>query len=89
MMTWGEGFLRVAQDKDIKGETYRVLFTIIGIANGQSFADIAQAEIAAILTMTPRSVNRAIKLLEQKQIISKRYEGGKLVGYRISQYFGV
>lgn len=79
----------MARDRDVKSEMYRVLFVILGAATLEGYStSISQSEIATVLDMAPQNVNCALKRLVTKGIISKRVEGGKLVGYRINEFFG-
>lgn len=87
-MTWSKGFIRIAQDKEISAESYRVLFIILGFVEDGMFSPIAPAQIAIILSAHQSNVKRALRLLVAKRIIKKRYVAGKLVGFEIVEFFG-
>ena len=86
-MTWSEGFIRIAQDKEIGAEGYRVLFTILGFVKDGIFSPITPAQIAIILSAHQSNVKRALRLLVAKRIIKKRHVAGKLVGFEIVEFF--
>ena len=86
-MTWSEGFIRIAQDKEIGAESYRVLFTILGSIEDGMFSPITPAQIAIVLSAHQSNVKRALRLLAAKRIIKKRHVAGKLVGFEIVEFF--
>jgi DNA-binding MarR family transcriptional regulator len=86
-MTWSKGFIRIAQDKEISAESYRVLFVIFGFVEDGMFSPITPVQIAIILSAHQSNVKRALRLLVAKRIIKKRYVAGKLVGFEIVKFF--
>ena len=70
----------VAADKDLSGEDFRVLLTLLASSEG-SRAEISQTEIAQKLGISRSHVSRAIANLCRKGFISKKKVGGRLVGY--------
>jgi MarR family protein len=68
----------LAQDKEITGECYRVLFILLAEVDYENFIYIPQTEIARKLNMHPQSVHRAIKLLVQKGVLLRSERGFRL-----------
>lgn len=87
-MTWTEGFVRIANDKEIGAESYRVLFVILGFVEDGLFSPITPAQIARILGAHQSNVKRALRLLVAKRIIKKRHAAGKLIGFEVVEFFG-
>lgn len=86
--TWRHGFLRIAREKEIGKEAYRVLFALLGSESDGNFISISRWELADILHMDPSNVTRATKLLEKKGVIKRRILRGRTVGYEIMEFFG-
>lgn len=87
-MTWKAGFLRVAQDKGIGAECYRVLLVIAAHIDNGVFSPVSVREIGAILGIKGPSVHRALRVLVYHRVIRKRYTAGKLVGFEVVECFG-
>jgi DNA-binding MarR family transcriptional regulator len=64
-----EALITLAQDKDITGGCYRVLFILLGQLDFENYIYVPQKEIAEKLDMDPAQVSRSIKLLVQKGIL--------------------
>ena len=88
IMNSQEALKHVAKDKDIKGETYRVLFFICGILDFENWIQITQKEIAEELEMKKSNVSKAISLLESKGIIFRGPRIGKSYAFRLNPDFG-
>ena len=88
IMNSQEGSKLLAKDKDIKGETHRVLRLIESILDFENWVYISISDIAKELEMNRRSVSRAIKLLENKEIILKGPKIGKSNTFMLNPYFG-
>ena len=72
---------KVALNKNLRGEDYRVLLFLL--SNADEFTvEISQAEIARNLEYKQPRVSRAIKRLSEFKIIKKILISGKLIGYR-------
>ena len=70
----------VASSKQLSGEDFRVLLTLL--ANAEGFTvEIPQTEIAQKLDLQATHVSRSIKNLCLNGFIKKKKIGGKLVGY--------
>ena len=70
----------VASNKELSGEDFRVLLTLLANAEGLS-VEIPQTEIAQKLDLQTPHVSRAIKNLCSNGFIEKKKIAGKLVGY--------
>lgn len=70
----------VASNKELSGEDFRVLLTLLANAEGFS-VEIPQTEIAQKLDLQTPHVSRAIKNLCSSGCIEKKKIAGKLVGY--------
>ena len=70
----------VASNKDLSGEDFRVLLTLLANAEGFS-VEMPQTEIAQKLDLQTTHVSRSIKNLCSNGFIEKKKIGGKLVGY--------
>ena len=87
IMNSQEGSRLLAKDKEIKGETHRVLRLIESILDFENWIYISISDIAKELEMNRRSVSRAVKLLEKKEIILKGPKIGKSNTFMLNPYF--
>lgn len=78
----------VAKDKDIKGETYRVLFFICARLDFENWVQISVTEIAKELGMHHPDVSKAMKVLENKQIILRGPKVGRSFAFMLNPEFG-
>ncbi len=78
----------VAKDKDIKGETYRVLFFICARLDFENWVQISVTEIADELDLKQPSVSRAMKVLETKEIILRGPKVGRSYAFMLNPDFG-
>ena len=78
----------VAKDKDIKGETYRVLFFICARLDFENWVQISITEIANELDLKQPSVSRAMKVLEEKEIILRGPKVGRSYAFMLNPEFG-
>ena len=78
----------VAKDKDIKGETYRVLFFICARLDFENWVQIPLSEVAQELDLKKQSVTRAIKVLEEKEIILRGPKVGRSYAFMLNPDFG-
>ena len=88
VMNSQEAMLSLAKDKDIKGETHRVLWFIGGILDFENWGTISITEIAQELGLKQQSASRAIKVLEQKGIIIRGPKLGRSFAFRLNPEFG-
>ena len=78
----------VAKDKDIKGETYRVLFFICARLDFENWVQISITEIAKELGMHQPDVSKAMKVLETKEIILRGPRVGRSYSFMLNPEFG-
>jgi hypothetical protein len=78
----------LAKDKEIKGESYRVLLFICARLDFENWIQISQVEIANELKMHRQQVSKAMKILEAKEIILRGPEVGRSYAFRLNPYFG-
>ena len=71
----------IANNKDLRGEDFRVLLVLLANCDNSS-AEISQSEIANKVGLKRTNVSRAIKRLFSKGIIIKEPNPGKLTRYR-------
>jgi hypothetical protein len=78
----------VAKDRDIKGETYRVLFFICARLDFENWVQLPVIEIAKALGMHHPDVSKAMKVLEDKQIILRGPKVGRSHAFMLNPDFG-
>ena len=78
----------VAKDRDIKGETYRVLFFICARLDFENWVQISITDIANELGLKQPHVSRAFKVLEEKEIILRGPKVGRSFAFRLNPEFG-
>jgi DNA-binding transcriptional regulator GbsR (MarR family) len=88
VMNSQDAAILLAKDKDIKGETHRVLWLIIGILDFENWVQISITEIAEELGLKQPSVSRAMKVLEEKEIILRGPKVGRSYAFMLNPEFG-
>jgi DNA-binding transcriptional regulator GbsR (MarR family) len=88
VMNSQEAMLSLAKDKDIKGETHRVLWFIGGILDFENWVQLSVTEIASELDLKQPHVSRAMKVLEDKQIILRGPKVGRSHAFMLNPEFG-
>jgi DNA-binding transcriptional regulator GbsR (MarR family) len=88
VMNSQEAMVSLAKDKDIKGETHRVLWFIGGILDFENWVQISNTEIANELDLKRQAVSRAMKVLEDKQIILRGPKVGRSYAFMLNPNFG-
>ena len=88
VMNSQEAMVILAKDKDIKGETHRVLWFIGGILDFENWVQLSVTEIAEELELKRPNVSRAIKLLEEKEIIIRGPKVGRCYAFMLNPEFG-
>ncbi|MGK7883645.1 MAG: replication/maintenance protein RepL [Crocosphaera sp.] len=78
----------LAEDKDIKGVTYRVLFKVCARVDFENWVHLPIKEIADELNIDKSQVSRNIKLLVEKGVLIKSKKIGRSYGYRLNPDFG-
>ena len=88
IMNSQEALKLLATDKDLKGETYRVLLLLLSQLDFENWIQITQKEISETLEMKKSQVSRAISVLEEKEIILRGPKIGRTYAFRLNPYFG-
>jgi len=83
-----EALKLLARDKELTGETYKVLLYLFSILDFENWIQIPQTEIAKELEIHKQHINRAIKKLESKEILLKGPKLGRSYSFRLNPYFG-
>ena len=87
MMTFQDSLIRIATDKDMTGETLKVMLLLMGNLDFENYIHIKQVELAKELEMQASHVSRAMKLLTNKGIILK-VKQGRTTGYKLNPSYG-
>ena len=88
VMNSQEAMVILAKDKDLKGETHRVLWFIGGILDFENWVQLSITEIGNELDLKQQSVSRAMKVLEEKQIILRGPKVGRSYAFMLNPEFG-
>lgn len=88
VMNSQDAAILLAKDKDIKGETHRVLWFIIGILDFENWVELSVTEIGKQLNLKRPSVSRAMKVLEEKEIIIRGPKVGRSYAFMLNPDFG-
>ena len=88
VMNSQDAAILLAKDKDIKGETHRVLWLIIGILDFENWVQLSVTEIAKELKMHRPDVSKAMKVLEQKEVILRGPKVGRSYAFMLNPEFG-
>ncbi len=88
IMNSQEALELLATDKDLKGETYRVLLLLLSRLDFENWIQITQKEISEKLEIRKPHISRAISLLEEKEIILRGPKVGRSYAFRLNPYFG-
>ena len=88
VMNSQEAMVALAKDKDIKGETHRVLWFIGGILDFENWVQLSITEIGNELDLKQQAVSRAMKVLEEKEIILRGPKVGRSYAFMLNPNFG-
>lgn len=88
VMNSQEALELLATDKDLKGETYRVLLLLLSRLDFENWIQVTQTEISEKLEMKKPNVSKAISILEDKSIILRGPKIGRTYAFRLNPYFG-
>ena len=88
VMNSQEAMVALAKDKDIKGETHRVLWFIGGILDFENWVQLSITEIGNELDLKQQSVSRAMKVLEEKEVILRGPKVGRSYAFMLNPDFG-
>ena len=87
-MAFQDAFLELARDKDLTGETTRVLHYLMGRLDFENFIQVAQQEIATELDMRKQHVSRSVKILVEKQVLIRGPKIGRSYSFRLNPHYG-
>ena len=87
-MAFQDAFIKLAQDKDLTGETSRVLHYLMGRLDFENFIQVPQMEIAEQLEMQKQNVSRSVKLLIKKGILLRGPKIGRSSSFRLNPQYG-
>lgn len=79
-----QAFIAMAKDKELTGETRRVLDYMMGVMDFDNFVGIEQKQIAEELDMQTSHVSRAIKKILEKGIVTLGPRFGKVKTYKMN-----
>jgi DNA-binding transcriptional ArsR family regulator len=88
VMNSQEALELLATDKDLKGETYRVLLLLLSRLDFENWIQVTQNEISEKLETKKPNVSRAISVLEEKGIILRGPKVGRSYAFRLNPYYG-
>jgi uncharacterized ubiquitin-like protein YukD len=88
IMNSQEALKLLATDRDLKGETLRVLLLLLSCLDFENWIQITQKEIAETLEIKKQNVSKAVLLLEAKGIILRGPKIGHSYAFRLNPYFG-
>ncbi len=88
IMNSQEAAILVAKDRDIKGETHRVLWFLIGILDFENWIQLSATEMGKELNMHRQDISKAIKVLERKEIILRGSKIGRSYSFMLNPEFG-
>ena len=88
VMNSQEAMIILAKDKEIKGETHRVLWFIGGILDFENWVQLSVTEIGKELDLKQQAVSRAMKVLETKEIILRGPKVGRSYAFMLNPDFG-
>jgi len=87
-MTFQDGLLKLATDKSVTGEQWRVLAYLMGRLDFENYIHLPQQELCDKLGMQPSNVSRAIAGLTTKGVIVKGPRVGRVGTLRLNPGLG-
>jgi len=76
-----------ASDKDLKGQTHRVLWYLLSILDFENWVHINYKDAIETLDMNRQNISRAISILESKEIILRGTKIGSSYTFRMNPDF--
>ena len=83
-----QAFQTAAKDPDLTLEPKNVLMYLFGKLDFENFIQVPQVQIAKELNLHKQAVNRAIRLLEKKEILVVGPKVGKSKTWRLNPNYG-
>lgn len=87
IMTFQDSLEIIATDKDMTGQTLKVMLLLMGNLEFENYITIRQVAIAKKLEIDKADVSKAMRLLVEKGIILKIKEG-TTTGYKLNPHYG-
>lgn len=87
IMTFQDSLEIIATDKDMTGQTLKVMLLLMGSLEFENYITIKQVAIAKKLEMDKSVVSKAMRLLVDKGIILK-IKDGTATGYKLNPHYG-
>lgn len=88
VMTFQDGLVRLATDRSITGEQWRVLALLMGKLDFENYIHLPQASICEALNMKAPNVSRAIAELVKKGVLVRGPKVGRVGTLRLSPGLG-
>jgi hypothetical protein len=88
VMATQDGFLRLAKEKDLTGQDYKVLLIYLSNLDFENFLQISQSWIATDLEIPKQRIYESTKKLVEKGILIKGLKVGKHQTYRLNAFYG-
>jgi DNA-binding MarR family transcriptional regulator len=87
-MAFQEAFEALATDKDLNGQTMKVLMFLMARLSFENYIGLEQKEIAEKLCIHKSDISHAIKALVGKGILEKGPKLGRSSTYKLNPYYG-
>ena len=87
-MAFQEGLAKLAQDREVTGEQWRVLAYLMGRLDFENYINVPRGKIAEALAMKPSNLSRAIAGLVKKGVIIQGPKVGSSTTLRLSPGLG-
>jgi DNA-binding MarR family transcriptional regulator len=87
-MIFQDMLVEMAKDREMTGETCRVLFYLLGKMDFENYVRVTQGDAAAALGLQKTNVSRAVKTLCDKGILLKGPKAGRSATYRLNSAYG-
>ena len=87
-MTFQDGLVRLATDKSITGEQWRVLAFLMGRLDFENYIHLPQQTVCDALEMKAPNVSRAIAELVKKGVLTRGPKVGRVNTLRLSPGLG-
>jgi len=87
-MMFQDTLIEIAKDREMTGETYRVLFYLLSKLDFENYIHVTQGDAAAALGLQKTHVSRAVKTLCDKGILLKGPKVGRSATYQLNSSYG-
>lgn len=87
IMTFQDSLEIIATDKDLTGQTLKVMLLLMGNLEFENYIKVRQTDVAKKLEMHKTDVSKAMRVLVGKGIILKVKEG-TTTGYKLNPHYG-